>query len=65
MSDDCEQPRRPRLLLLAYACSPARGSEGGVGWHRALQAARYCDTWVLCQDGLMGDEVRSHLGQSR
>ena len=61
MSDESEQPRRPRLLLLAYACSPARGSEGGVGWHRALQAARYCDTWVLCQDGLMGDEIRRHL----
>ena len=56
-----ERDRRPRLLLLAYACSPARGSEGGVGWHRALQASRFCDTHVICQDGPMGDEIREHI----
>lgn len=61
MSEACEFPRRPRLVLLAYACSPARGSEGGVGWHRAVQAARYCDTTVICQDGAMGDEIRRHV----
>ena len=61
--DDLEKPRRPRLLLLAYACSPARGSEGGVGWNRALQAARFCDTTVICQDGPMGDEIRRHLDE--
>ncbi len=41
---------RPRLLLLAYACSPARGSEYAVGWNRAVEAARMCDTWVLTLD---------------
>lgn len=61
MTDTPDLPRRPRLLILAYACSPARGSEGGVGWNRAVQAARYCDTWVVCQDGPMGDEIRRHL----
>jgi len=39
---------RKRVLLLAYACSPYRGSEAGVGWHRALETGRYCDTWVIC-----------------
>jgi glycosyltransferase involved in cell wall biosynthesis len=38
---------RKRVLLLAYACSPYRGSEEGVGWRRALGAAKYFDTWVL------------------
>lgn len=61
MSEKSESFRRPRLLLLAYACSPVRGSEGGVGWNRVVQAARYCDTWVICQDGPMGDEIRHHL----
>lgn len=51
---------RPRLLLLACSCSPDRGSEPGVGWHRALQAARYCDTWVICSES-HGPAVREHL----
>ncbi|MFO0805466.1 MAG: glycosyltransferase [Gemmataceae bacterium] len=59
-----EDGRRPRLVLLAYACSPSRGSEGGVGWNRALQAARFCDTHVICQDGPMGDEIREHLARN-
>ncbi len=53
--------RRPRVLLIAFGCSPVRGSEGGIGWNRALQAARFCDTWVLCQDGEEGDEIQEYL----
>ncbi|MCA9223499.1 MAG: glycosyltransferase family 4 protein [Planctomycetales bacterium] len=47
---DDGRPRLARLLLSAYACSPARGSEHAVGWNRALQAARRCETTVLCDD---------------
>ena len=39
---------RSRVLLVVYACSPYRASEYAVGWGRAVQAARYYDTWVLC-----------------
>jgi len=53
--------RRPRVLLLAYACSPQRGSEGGVGWNRALQAAKRFDTWVICKQRGFSDEIRRHL----
>jgi glycosyltransferase involved in cell wall biosynthesis len=35
------------VLLSAYACKPGYGSEEGVGWHWALQAAREHDVWVL------------------
>lgn len=56
--------RRPRLLLVAYACSPQRGSECAVGWHRALQAARYCDTWVICEEHDYGPEIRAELERS-
>lgn len=38
---------RKRVLLLAYFCSPYRGSEWGGGWHRAVQTAGYFDTWVI------------------
>ena len=38
---------RRRVLLLAYACGPGRGSEPGVDLHRALQTAKRYDTWVI------------------
>lgn len=46
--DQREGAVRKRVLLLAYACSPYRGSEAGVGWHRALETSKYFDTWVIC-----------------
>ncbi|MFV1967313.1 MAG: glycosyltransferase family 4 protein [Pirellulaceae bacterium] len=49
--------RRARVLQLAYACSPYKGSEPGVGWNRAVQAARYSDVWVVCEGG----EFRPHM----
>jgi glycosyltransferase involved in cell wall biosynthesis len=41
-------PTRPRLLLLAHSCNPEIGSEPGVGWNRALLAAKEYSTWVVC-----------------
>src|SRR5947208_10516178 len=61
MNPPHDPPRRPRVLLLAYACSPDRGSEPGVGWNRAVETAKYCDTWVICQDGANGAEIRRYL----
>src|SRR5438552_9036897 len=54
-------PRRPRVLLLAYACNPEQGSEPGVGWNRAVEAARYCDTWVVCEEHRYGPPLRDYL----
>jgi glycosyltransferase involved in cell wall biosynthesis len=39
--------RRLRVLLSAYACEPGRGSEPGVGWNQARQAARFHEVWIL------------------
>jgi glycosyltransferase involved in cell wall biosynthesis len=36
-----------RVLLSAYACEPHKGSEPGVGWNWAAQAARHHQVWVL------------------
>ncbi len=41
-----ETPRL-KVLLSAYACEPARGSEPGVGWNLAVHLARHHDVWVL------------------
>jgi glycosyltransferase involved in cell wall biosynthesis len=44
---------RPRLrvLVAAYACSPARGSEYGVGWGWIEAISRYHDLWVITEAG--------------
>lgn len=39
-----------RILMSAYACCPGRGSEPGVGWNWALQAARFHEVWVLTRE---------------
>ena len=53
--------RRPRLLMIAYTCRPGRGSEGGIGWNRALQAGRFVDVRVLCEGRECEAEIRSHI----
>lgn len=36
-----------KILLVAFSCQPGKGSEPGVGWNWALQAAKTQDVWVL------------------
>lgn len=38
-----------KVLISAFACQPGRGSESGVGWNWAVQAARYCEVWVITE----------------
>ena len=40
-------PRRLKVLMSAYACEPAMGSEPGVGWNLAKSMAIHHDVWVL------------------
>jgi glycosyltransferase involved in cell wall biosynthesis len=53
-------PARPRVLLLAHACSPARGSEEKVGWNRAVASARHFETVVICRREPFEAEIRAH-----
>ena len=39
-----------KVLLMAYECSPYRGSEWAVGWGRLLQAAREFETHVITSE---------------
>lgn len=50
-------PGRSRLKVLvgAYACSPAGGSECGVGWGWVEAISRYHDLWVLTGDQFRQD----------
>lgn len=53
--------RRARVLQIAYACGPGRGSEPAVGWHRAVEAARYCDVWVICEGREFRQSIEAYL----
>jgi len=55
---------RRKVLLLAYACSPYRGSESAVGWHRAREIAKSCDTWVLCQQQRYEADIRRYFTET-
>ncbi len=50
-----------KLLLIAYECSPYRGSEWAVGWGRLLQAARVAEVHVLTSEANYRDLVRAEL----
>jgi hypothetical protein len=47
----------PRLLLVAHSCRPNAGSELALGWNRALEAAKYYRTWVVCDEWLNRAEI--------
>jgi glycosyltransferase involved in cell wall biosynthesis len=40
----------PRILIIAYACEPEKGSEQGVGWNWSLQIARFADVTVITRE---------------
>lgn len=61
LNESRTEGRRARVLQLAYACSPWRGSEPGVGWHRAVEAAKYSDIWVICEGVEFEHQVLGHL----
>lgn len=40
-------PTRPRVLVIAYACEPRRGSEPGAGWGLVSAVSEFADSVVL------------------
>lgn len=50
--------RRRRVLLLAAACNPYKGSDSAVGWGWALETAKRFDTWVICRQRDQEDIIR-------
>ncbi|MEO0984948.1 MAG: glycosyltransferase [Cyanobacteria bacterium J06639_14] len=48
-----------KVLLSAYACEAGRGSEPGVGWNMAWEAAKFHEVWVLTRpdDGRLANEA--------
>jgi glycosyltransferase involved in cell wall biosynthesis len=59
-----ESDKQLRVLLVAVACSPVRGSEGGMGWNRALQSARFFKTHVVSDQLTSSLEVKEYLAKN-
>ena len=56
--------RPPRVLMLAYACSPFRGSEPGVGWQRAVEMAKHCELWVITEEVEFRGDIERYLSEN-
>lgn len=54
--------RQHRILLSAYACEPASGSEPGVGWNLAIELAKNDEIWVLTRSANRGS-IEAKLGR--
>jgi len=53
--------RRLKILVSAYACSPIRGSEPGMGWGFIRALAKYHDLWVIVEQEKFHEEVENGL----
>lgn len=49
-----------KVLILAAACNPYKGSDYSVGWHRVQETAKYFHTWVICSENDREDIRRYH-----
>ena len=53
--------RRLKVLVSAYACSPVRGSEPGMGWHWVEALSAHHDLWVITEKQKFQAEVEDEL----
>ncbi len=53
--------RRLKILVSAYACSPIRGSEPGMGWGFVRALAKYHDLWVIVEKEEFQNEILENL----
>lgn len=55
--------RRLRILVSAYACSPTRGSEPGMGWGWVAALSRHHDLWVITEKEKFETEIRTEVAR--
>ena len=39
-----------KVIVNAYACSPERGSEPGMGWNWCIHLAKYCELHIITEE---------------
>jgi glycosyltransferase involved in cell wall biosynthesis len=50
-----------KVLLSAYSCEPGKGSERGVGWNVAIEAAKNNEVWVLTRPDESKEAIEAEL----
>jgi glycosyltransferase involved in cell wall biosynthesis len=50
-----------KILMSAYSCEPGVGSERGVGWNVAIEAAKYHQVWVLTRPDESKQAIEAEL----
>ena len=50
-----------KILISAYSCEPGVGSERGVGWNVAIEAAKYHQVWVLTRPDESKQAIEAEL----
>jgi len=53
-----------KILISAYSCEPGKGSERGVGWNVAREAANHHEVWVLTRFEESGEVIETELAQN-
>ena len=52
---------RLKVLISAYACSPYKGSEPGVGWGFVSELAKHHDLWVIVEEEKFRADIEKYL----
>ncbi|HNC14232.1 MAG TPA: glycosyltransferase family 4 protein [Cyclobacteriaceae bacterium] len=53
--------KRLKVLVSAYACSPYKGSEPGVGWGFVSELSKYHDLWVIVEEEKFRTDIEKFL----
>lgn len=53
--------QRLKVLVSAYACSPTKGSEPGMGWGWVEAISKYHDLWIITEKDEFESEVEAEL----
>jgi len=56
--------KRLKVLLSAYSCEPGKGSERGVGWNVAREAAKHHEVWVLTRPDESKEAIEAELDRN-
>lgn len=55
---------RLRILISAYACSPYKGSEAGVGWGFVSALSRLHDLWVIVEEEKFRADIERYQAEN-
>ncbi|MBM9532177.1 hypothetical protein JWG42_18650, partial [Desulfoprunum benzoelyticum] len=55
---------RLKVLISAYACSPYKGSEPGVGWGFVAELAKHHDLWVIVEEEKFRADIERYLDEN-